>query len=152
LQLSLKRKGGAPASAPVASGKPVPKPVPKPATPVDTRGIDGTWRVVSAVVGGKASESLKGRMISFAEGKASLNVTKLDAIEYRFSYEVDIESKPSSFEVFNGDKVLQSGVYQYQGKQLLLCFVRGDKVRPPADFTAKGTGHTLYVLEAVKTP
>jgi uncharacterized protein (TIGR03067 family)/prepilin-type processing-associated H-X9-DG protein len=146
LQLSLKRKGGA--AATVASGKPTPKP----ATPVDTRGIDGTWRVVSAVVSGKASESLKGRMISFAEGKASLNVTKLDAIEYRFSYEVDVESTPSSFEVFNGDKKLQAGVYQYKGKQLLLCFVRGDKVRSPGDFTAKGPGHTLYVLEAVKTP
>ncbi len=148
LQLSLQRVGGSPSPAPTAS-KETPKPTPPP--PANDRGIEGTWKVVSAVVSGKPSESLKGRTVSFAEGKAALNVKKLDAIEYRFSYEVTTEVTPAAFEIFNGDKVLQSGVFKHQGNRLHLCFVRGDKVQPPKDFTAKETGHTLYVLEPVKT-
>jgi len=114
--------------------------------------IDGTWKVVSAVVSGKPSDSLKGRMLSFAEGRAALNVTKLDAIGYQFSYEADIEEKPARFRIFNGELQLMAGIYRFQGDRLLLCFVRGKKTQPPKDFTAKGIGHQLYVLEPVKVP
>ena len=114
--------------------------------------IDGTWKIVSAVVSGKPADSLKGRMLSFAEGKAALNVLKLDAIGYQFSYEADIEEKPARFRVFNGELQLMAGIYRFQGDRLQLCFVRGKKAQPPRDFTAKGIGHQLYVLEQVKTP
>ena len=122
-------------------------PKPKPANV-----LDGTWRVVSAVVSGKPSDSLKNRVLSFGEGKAALNVAKLDAIEYRFSYQVDTESDPTTFRVTNGDRVLLAGVYRFQGKTLQLCFVRGDKTQPPKGFDAKGIGHTLYTLERVAVP
>jgi uncharacterized protein (TIGR03067 family) len=123
------------------------KPKRKPAS-----AIDGTWKIVSAVVSGKPSELLKGRMLSFAEGKAALNVTKLDAIGYQFTYKADIEAKPAKFRVFLGEKQLMTGIYRYQGNRLQLCFVRGEKTTPPMDFTAKGIGHQLYVMEPVKTP
>ena len=122
-------------------------PKPKPASV-----FDGTWRVVSAVVSGKPSDSLKNRVLSFGEGKAALNVAKLDAIEYRFSYQVDTESDPKRFGVYNGDRVLLAGVYRFQGKMLQMCFVRGDKTQPPKSFDAKGIGHTLYTLERVVAP
>ena len=122
-------------------------PKPKPASV-----LDGTWRVVSAVVSGKPSDSLKNRVLSFGEGKAALNVAKLDAIEYRFSYQADTESDPTEFRVYNGDRVLLAGVYRFQGKMLQLCFVRGDKTQPPKGFDAKGIGHTLYTLGRVTAP
>ena len=122
-------------------------PKPKPASV-----LDGTWRVVSAVVSGKPSDSLKNRVLSFGEGKAALNVAKLDAIEYRFSYQADTESDPTAFRVYNGDRVLLAGVYRFQGKMLQLCFVRGDKTKPPEGFDAKGIGHTLYTLGRVTAP
>ena len=56
------------------------------------------------------------------------------------------------FRVYNGERLLMSGIYRYQGKLLQLCFVRGEKTEPPENFTARGIGHQLYVLESVKTP
>ncbi len=123
------------------------KPKRKPAS-----AIDGNWKIVSAVVSGKPADSLKGRMLSFAEGKAALNVAKLDAIEYRFTYGANTKAKPAEFKVYNGERLLMTGIYRYQGNRLFLCFVRGEKTEPPEDFTAKGIGHQLYVLEPVKTP
>ena len=114
--------------------------------------IDGTWKIVSAVVSGNPSDLLKGRMLSFAEGRAALNVSKLDAIGYQFTYEADIEAKPAKFRVFLGERQLMTGIYRYQGDRLQLCFVRGEKTKPPTDFTGKGIGHQLYVLESVKVP
>ena len=114
--------------------------------------IDGTWKIVSATVSGKPSDSLKGRILSFAEGKAAVNVTKPAAVEYRFTYEADTKAKPAEFRVYNGERLLMSGIYRYQGKLLQLCFVRGEKTEPPENFTARGIGHQLYVLEPVKTP
>ena len=114
--------------------------------------IDGTWKIVSATVSGKPSDSLKGRILSFAEGKAAVNVTKPAAVEYRFTYEADTKAKPTEFRVYNGERLLWSGIYRYQGKLLQLCFVRGEKTEPPENFTARGIGHQLYVLEPVKTP
>ena len=123
------------------------KPKRKPAS-----AIDGTWKIVSAVVSGKPSDSLKGRILSFAEGKAALNITKLDAIPYGFTYEADTEAKPAKFRVFLGEKQLMTGIYRFQGDRLQLCFVRNEKIQAPRDFTAKGIGHQLYVLEPVKVP
>ena len=114
--------------------------------------IDGTWKIVSATVSGKPSDSLKGRILSFAEGKAALNVTKPAAVEYRFTYEADTKAKPAVFRVYNGERLLMSGIYRYQGKLLQLCFVRGEKTEPPENFTARENSHQLYVLEPVKTP
>jgi uncharacterized protein (TIGR03067 family)/prepilin-type processing-associated H-X9-DG protein len=114
--------------------------------------IDGTWKIVSAVVSGTPSDLLKGRMLSFAEGRAALNVSKLDAIGYQFTYEADIEAKPAKFRVFLGERPLMTGIYRYQGDRLQLCFVRGEKTKSPTDFTGKGIGHQLYVLESVKVP
>jgi len=123
------------------------KPKRKPAS-----ALDGTWKIVSAVLSGKPADSLKGRMLSFGGGKAALNVVKLDAIGYQFSYDTNTEVKPAKFRIFNGERQLMTGIYRFQGNRLELCFVRGEKTQPPKDFTAKGLGHQLYVLEPVKTP
>ncbi|GIS62262.1 MAG: hypothetical protein CM1200mP2_44870 [Planctomycetaceae bacterium] len=73
-------------------------------------------------------------------------------VKYRFTYEADTKAKPAEFRVYNGERLLMSGIYRYQGKLLQLCFVRGEKTEPPENFTARGIGHQLYVLEPVKTP
>ena len=134
----------------------VPTTAPRQETTEETRkpssAIDGTWKIVSATISGKLSNSHKGRMLSFAEGKAELDVQNPAAIEYRFSYVADTRTKPAAFRVFKGERLLMSGIYRHQGKLLQLCFVRGEKTLRPENFTAKGIGHQLYVLEPVKTP
>jgi len=109
----------------------------------------GTWKVDSAINGGRPSKALKGRMISFAEGRVALNVQTLERIEYPFKLEVDPARKPAQYTIFNGERVIQHGIFIFEDDSLKLCFTRSNVPRP-TDFTARKPGEQMHVLKKVK--
>tara|TARA_B100000809_G_scaffold221496_1_gene229822 strand:- start:794 stop:1138 length:345 start_codon:yes stop_codon:yes gene_type:complete len=105
--------------------------------------------VESAIVGGKASRSLVGRVLAFAGQKVALAVFDKKNINYRFDLKVQMTSELHRIEIRNGPTIVIRGIFRFEGEKLRLCFVRG-KVTPPKQFEAKGRGHTAYLLKKVQ--
>jgi uncharacterized protein (TIGR03067 family) len=114
-----------------------------------TKGLVGTWQVVSATEGGNANDKMKGRLVVFEDYTVTVKAEKGDM---KATYQADPKKKTIDLtptEGKNKDKTIL-GIYELKKDRLTICYAHPDKDRPK-DFTAgKGSGNVLVVLKRAK--
>jgi uncharacterized protein (TIGR03067 family) len=123
----------------------------------DQENLQGTWRVVGLGADGlrlraghqlikDAKLVITGNRAVFMGNGLTLVGSALKEKEQSFDFVLDHSTKPSEMQFSNNKEVLR-GIYQLNGDDLNLCFLRDGEARVSTDFTAtSGRKRWLYLL------
>jgi uncharacterized protein (TIGR03067 family) len=131
------------------------------AVKAEMKKLEGTWKEVSFVVDGKKVPDDEGSTVTFimkADGTWNMKVGKEDS---NGTFTIDPSKKPktAAFVVLSGKYKGKTtlDIYELDGDTLKFCFVMVDtgkettKERPSRFSSESGSGHSLSVLQRVKS-
>ena len=117
--------------------------------------LEGTYQIVSVLVGGKADDKKKDEVKSFVvkDGEITINISKggKERAE-KAKFKVDPSKKPAHFDIMpgGGDDTVP-GIYETKdtdkGLELTVAFAKdGPKGERPKDFKGEGADHIVIKL------
>jgi uncharacterized protein (TIGR03067 family) len=120
----------------------------------DAQGIQGEWKVVEAVLGGKPAPEQLYEQFTFVFTAEKLTLGS-NASKREFNYQIDPAKKPRQMTLtpldgpHKGKSV--SGIYELKEDDLKLCLPNDDGQAPPVEFkSAEGSKIGLFVLKRGK--
>jgi uncharacterized protein (TIGR03067 family) len=124
-----------------------------PASKKDLDGLQGTWKLVSAMQDGKSlpDDTVKKTTIVFKDftflfpGSAQYATSRAGRIE------IDATKKPKEMDAISTEKEVMLGIYELEGNSYKVCFAPAGKPRPSELASTPGSGYILQVWERKKS-
>jgi uncharacterized protein (TIGR03067 family) len=114
-----------------------------------TKGLEGTWVVVSFTRDGKTDDKTKGDKLVFEGNTVTIN-TK--AGPRKATFKIDPKKQTLDITVTEqGQQRSVKAIYQIKGDELKVCHGRPGEARPKELTGAKGSGKVLVVLKRAKS-
>ncbi|MFO0880412.1 MAG: TIGR03067 domain-containing protein [Gemmataceae bacterium] len=117
----------------------------------ETKKLEGTWQLQSAVRDGKATpeEFVKKVRVVIKDGKHSVFLGD-EAVVKQIPFRIDPSQKPKATTDTLPDGKEIHGIYKLEGDRLTSCVAEPGKERPKEFASKPGSGHTLRVFQRVK--
>ena len=122
------------------------------ATKKDLEGLQGTWRLISAMEDGKslAEDKVKQTTIVIKDDTFRFPQLAEDATSKAGTFKLDATKKPKQMDTVSTEKEVMLGTYELEGDSYKVCFAPVGKPRP-SEFTSKsGSGNILQVWKREK--
>jgi uncharacterized protein (TIGR03067 family) len=123
-----------------------------PASKKDLEGLQGTWKLVSAMQDGKALPEDKVKQTKIVFKADSFRFPKL--AEYATSragtIKIDATKQPKEMDAVSTEKEVMLGIYELNGDNYKVCFAPTGKPRPSEFASTPGSGQILQVWERKK--
>src|SRR5262245_19932200 len=120
----------------------------------DLKGLQGTWKLVSAKQDGKAlpEEKVKKTTIVIKDNSFRFPELAENATSREGTIKLDATKKPKRMDAISTTKEVMLGIYELDGDRYNVCFAPAGKPRP-SEFTSEpGSGHILQLWERKKKP
>ena len=122
------------------------------ATKKDLEGLQGTWRLLSAMEDGKslAEDKVKQTTVVIKDHTFRFPHLAEDATSKAGTIKLDARKKPKQMDTVSSEKEVMLGIYELEGDGYRVCFAPVGKARP-SEFTSKsGSGTIQQVWERQK--
>ena len=122
------------------------------ATKKDLEGLQGTWRLLSAMEDGKslAEDTVKQTTVVIKDHTFLFPHLAEDATSKAGTIKLDATKKPKQMDTVSSEKEVMLGIYELEGDGYRVCFAPVGKPRP-SEFTSKsGSGTIQQVWERQK--
>ena len=122
------------------------------ATKEDLEGLQGTWRLLSAMEDGKSlpEDEVKQTTIVIKDDTFRFPHLAEDATSKAGTIKLDATKKPKQMDTVSTEKEVMLGIYELEGDGYTVCFAMVGKPRP-SEFTSKsGSGNIFQVWEREK--
>jgi uncharacterized protein (TIGR03067 family) len=119
------------------------------ATKKDFQGLQGTWRLISAMADGKslAEDKVKQTTIVIKEDSFRFPQLAEDATSRAGTLKLDATKTPKQMDTVSTEKEVMLGIYELEGNAYKVCFAPTGKPRPSEFASKSGTGNILQVWE-----
>lgn len=123
-----------------------------PASRKDIEGLQGTWKLVSALQDGKALPEDKVKRTRIVIKGETFRFPELaeDATSRAGTIRLDATKRPKHMDAVSTDKEVMLGIYELDGDDYKVCFAPAGRPRPTAFASKPGSGHILQVWERKK--
>ena len=131
----------------IAADKP-----PDPASKKDLDGLQGTWKLASAMEDGKAlaQDKVKKTTIVFKDDTFRFPGSAEYATSRKGTIKVDATKTPKQMDAISTEKEVMSGIYELNGDNYKVCLAPVGKPRPDELTSKPGSGYILQVWERQK--
>src|SRR4051794_3508030 len=118
----------------------------------DLQGLQGTWKLVSAMQNGRAlaEEKVKKTSIVFKGDTFLFPDLAEDATSRAGTIKIDATKKPRQMDAISTAKETMLGIYELDGDNYKVCFAPAGKPRPTEFGSKVGSGHIFQVWERKK--
>ncbi len=123
-----------------------------PASRKDLDGLQGTWKLVSAMQDGKAlpEEKVKKTTIVFKDDTFRFPGSAEYATSRAGTIKVDATRTPKQMDAISTEKEVMSGIYELNGDDYKVCFAPVGKPRPDELASKPGSGYILQIWKRQK--
>lgn len=123
-----------------------------PASTKDLEGLQGTWKLVSAMQDGKAlpDEKVKETTIVFKHDTFQFPKLAEYATSRLGTIKIDATKTPKQMDAISTNKEVMLGIYELNGDIYKVCFAPVGKSRPSELGSNPGSGYILQVWERKK--
>ena len=124
-----------------------------PASAKDLEGLQGTWKLVSAMQDGKAlpDDKVKKTTIVFKHDTFQFPELAEYATSRSGTIKLDARKKPKHMDAISTNKEVMLGIYELGGDSYKVCFAPAGKPRPSEFASNPGSGYILQVWEQKKS-
>ena len=125
-----------------------------PASKQDLKGLQGTWKLLSAMKDGKAlpEDEVKKTTIVFKDDTFRFPELAEFATSREGTIKLDATKKPKQMDAISTEKEVMLGIYELDGDRYKVCFAPAGKPRPSEFASKPGSGQILQVWERKKKP
>ena len=118
----------------------------------DLEGLQGTWKLVSAMQDGKAlpDDEVKKSTIVIKDDAFHFPGLAEDATSRSGTIKVDATKRPKHMDTISTEKEVMLGIYELEGDGYRVCFAPVGKPRPSEFASNPGSGYILQVWERKK--
>jgi uncharacterized protein (TIGR03067 family) len=122
------------------------------ATKKDFEGLQGTWRLISAMEDGKslAEDKVKQTTIVIKDDTFSFPQLAEDATSKAGTIRLDATKKPKQMDTVSTEKEVMLGIYELERDGYKVCFAPVGKPRPSEFASKSGSGNIFQVWERQK--
>jgi len=122
-----------------------------PASKKDLNGLQGTWKLVSAMKDGEAlaEDKVKNTSIVIKDDTFVFPESAEYATSKEGTIKLDATKKPKQMDAFDREKVML-GIYKLDGDRYKVCFAPTGKPRPSEFASKPGSGNLLQVWKRKK--
>src|SRR5215813_8099761 len=101
------------------------------ATKKDLEGLQGTWRLISAVEDGKSLDEDKVKQTTIVIKDDTFRFPQLaeDATSKAGTFKLDATKKPKQMDTVSTEKEVMHGIYELEGDNYKVCFAPGQQAR-----------------------
>ena len=123
-----------------------------PASKKDLEGLQGTWKLVSAMKDGKALPKSKVKKTTIVIKDDTFRFPELaeDATSREGTFKLDATKKPKQMDTTSTKKEVMLGIYELDRDRYKVCFAPAGKPRPSKFASKPGSGHIVQVWERKK--
>ena len=118
----------------------------------DLEGLQGTWKLVSAMQDGKAlpDDEVKKSTIVIKDDAFHFPGLAEDATSRSGTIKVDATKRPKHMDTISTEKEVMLGIYELESDRYKVCFAPAGKPRPSEFASNPGSGYILQVWERKK--
>src|SRR5262245_34096818 len=122
------------------------------ATKKDLEGLQGTWRLISAVEDGKSLDEDKVKQTTIVIKDDTFRFPQLaeDATSKAGTFKLDATKKPKQMDTVSTEKEVMHGIYELEGDNYKVCFAPVSKPGPSEFASESGSGNILQIWEREK--
>jgi uncharacterized protein (TIGR03067 family) len=123
-----------------------------PASKKDLEGMQGTWKLVSAMQDGTALSEDKVKQTTIVIKDDTFHFPGLaeDATSREGTFKLDATKSPKEMDTISTKKEVMLGIYELDADGYKVCFAPAGKPRPSEFASKPGTGYILQVWQRQK--
>ena len=123
-----------------------------PASKKDLNGLQGTWKLVSAMKDGEAlpEDKVKNTSIVIKDDTFVFPESAEYATSKEGTIKLDATKRPKHMDTISTEKEVMLGIYELESDSYKVCFAPAGKPRPSGYASNPGSGYILQVWERKK--